>query len=733
MSDEDLGILIVDDRHDKLLALSAALADVCPHIATADSGRAALKLLLERSYAVILLDVNMPGMDGFETASLIRQRKRSESTPIIFITSFGDDMHVSRGYSLGAVDYILAPVVPEVLRTKVMVFLDLARKTREVELQARRLEHRAEQLHKLSQASLAIHSAMSMEKMLQIITDTAREIIGAQRATAVTTWDQNWSRCKKTVSLSPELQARRPVPAPSSGCDLHALWVALDRAGRLTPSELEQHLAWQSLGRSLWDSGEVSDWLAAPLTGRDGRDMGLLHVCGKNQGDFTAEDEAVLLQLAQMAAIAIENTLNSEAREANRIKDEFLATLSHELRTPLTAMLGWTQLLRSGALAADEEVRGLEIIERNVLAQAKLIDDLLDVSRIITGKLRLNVRLLSLAAVIEDAIDVVRPAADAKSIRLEAVLDADAGQIAGDPDRLQQVVWNLLVNAVKFSPVGGRVRISLSRHESRSRIEVVDNGDGIDPHVLPHIFDRFRQADSSTRRSHGGLGLGLAIVRHVVELHGGEVRAASVGPGLGATFVVELPAAGIVAEEPTPRTGLAMPDVVVPAAEIDLSDVRVLVVDDEPDGREAIARVLAVYHAQVATASSVREALACFAQSPPEVLISDIGMPGEDGYDLIRQVRELPPGDGGRVPAIALTAFAREEDRLRAIDAGFQIHASKPAQPAELAAAVAKLAGRSPGRGGNGHGGASSHPLVMVQRIGQRQQVQAADPQNISP
>jgi len=716
VTDEELGVLIVDDRHDKLLALSAALADVCPHIATADSGRAALKLLLERSFAVILLDVNMPGMDGFETATLIRQRQRSESTPIIFITSFGDDMHVSRGYSLGAVDYILAPVVPEVLRTKVMVFLDLARKTREVELQARRLAHRAEQLHKLSEASLAIHSAMSMEKMLQVITDTAREIIGAHRATAVTTWDQNWARCKTTLSLSPEFEPRRPLLSPSSGCELHTLWLALGRAGRLSSAELLAHPAWHSLGRSLCDLGQPPDWLAAPLTGRDGRDMGLLHVCGRCQGDFTPEDEAVLLQLAQMASIAIENTLNSEAREANRIKDEFLATLSHELRTPLTAMLGWTQLLRSGALTADEEVRGLEIIERNVLAQAKLIDDLLDVSRIITGKLRLNVRPLSLASVIEAALDVVRPAADAKAIRFEPLLDTRAGHVTGDPDRLQQVVWNLLVNAVKFSPVGGTVRVSLTRQGSWSQIEVADEGEGIDSDIMPHIFDRFRQADSSTRRSHGGLGLGLAIVRHVVELHGGSVRAESLGTGHGATFVVELPMSAVVAEGHAQRPDTSAPRAAAPRAEIDLSGVRVLVVDDEPDGREAIAKVLAIYHAQVATASSAREALALFAQARPDVLISDIGMPEQDGYDLIRRVRDLAPADGGRVPAMALTAFAREEDRLRAIEAGFQVHAIKPVQPAELAAGVAKLAGRdaaSSGPSGDGHG-VSANPLVAA-------------------
>lgn len=712
MPDSPPAILIVDDRRDKLLALSAALEGVCAQIATATSGREALKLLLKRDFAVILLDVNMPGMDGFETASLIRQRASSEATPIIFITSYGDDMHVSRGYSLGAVDYILAPVVPEVLRTKVSVFLDLDRKTREVERQAEGLRQRAEQLHKLSKASLAIHSAMSLEAMLQVITDTARDVTAGHRATAVTTWDENWSKCRRTLSLSPELEPRRAALAQSGGAELHALWQALDRASRLTAAQLQAHPVWPSLGRPLWDSLDTPDWLAAPLTGRDGRDMGLLHVCGKLRGDFTAEDEAVLLQLAQMASIAIENTLNSEAREANRIKDEFLATLSHELRTPLTAMLGWTQLLRCGTLDAEDTARGLDVIERNVLAQSKLIEDLLDVSRIITGKLKLNVQPVSPAAVIESAIDVVRPAANVKGIELLPIFDATIGQITGDPDRLQQVAWNLLINAVKYSAAGGQVRISLNRRGARVRLEVADDGEGIEAEFLPHIFDRFRQADSSTRRAHGGLGLGLAIVRHVVELHGGSVHAHSPGRGRGATFVVELPVAAPPSEAHSERPAAVTPCAsTAPAAPIDLAGIRVLVVDDETDGRETIAKVLSFYHAEVATASSAREALAQLQTTLPDVLVSDIGMPELDGYDLIRAVRRLPVAQGGKVPALALTAFAREEDRLQALAAGFEVHTAKPIPPAELVAHVARLAGRgapSP----VADGGSSSRPLV---------------------
>jgi signal transduction histidine kinase/DNA-binding response OmpR family regulator len=690
---DGLSILVVDDRPDKLLAMEAILSDLCDSVVLADSGRSALRCLLERDFALILLDVNMPGMDGFETAALVRQRKNSEHTPIIFITAFGDDMHMARGYSLGAVDYILAPVVPEVLRTKVTVFLDLYQKTREIERQAERLRERAAQLHKLTEASLSIHSAMSMEEMLRVITDTARDLVAAQRATTVTSWDENWSKARQVISVAPHPTPRAPSE-PTSGSQLHALWVAMGKPGRLSPDQLARDPIWQAMGRSVPLEAECG-WLAAPLTGRDGRSMGLIHVSNKAGGHFSGDDEAVLLQLAQMASIAIENTLNSEAREANRIKDEFLATLSHELRTPLTAMLGWTQLLRAGALDEEETAHGLEIIERNVMAQAKLIDDLLDVSRIITGKLRLSIRPVNLVRVIHSAIDVVGPAADAKSVELGCQLESTTAEVSGDPDRLQQVIWNLLVNAIKFTPAGGRVLVGLNRAGPMIEVEVSDTGEGIPPEFLPHIFDRFRQADSTTRRSHGGLGLGLAIVRHVVELHGGHVRAESEGRGKGSRFFVRLPVAAVADDSQEQRPDQTEPQGSSAVDEaVELAGLKVLVVDDEADGREVIGKVLSRSKAEVILVASVREALEAFDHSPPDVLISDIGMPEEDGYDLIRAVRQRAASEGGRVPAMALTAFAREEDSLRAVAAGFQVHASKPIEPRQLTKLVAQLGGR---------------------------------------
>ncbi len=385
-----------------------------------------------------------------------------------------------------------------------------------------------------------------------------------------------------------------------------------------------------------------------------------------------------------------------EAQEANRLKDEFLATVSHELRTPLTAILGWAHLMRGGQLEGDGAAKALETIERNARSQAQLIDDLLDVSRIVTGQLRLDVVPVSPHSFIDPAVEAVRPAAEAKGVRLQKVIDTGVGAIMGDPARLQQVVWNLLTNAVKFTPRGGRVQVRLERVNSRIEIAVSDTGAGIDPEFFPHVFERFRQADQRTTRQHGGLGLGLAIVRHLMELHGGTVRADSAGEGTGATFTVTLPVAPIHRrEEAKERVAPATPDL-LPAHECPerLDGLRVLVVDDEPDARELLSVGLGQCGAEVTAASSTREALEAVAAAKFDVLISDIGMPREDGYELIRRVRELPPGAGGKTPAIALTAYARTEDRLRALRAGFEMHVSKPVELTELVVVISNLVRR---------------------------------------
>jgi signal transduction histidine kinase/CheY-like chemotaxis protein len=397
-------------------------------------------------------------------------------------------------------------------------------------------------------------------------------------------------------------------------------------------------------------------------------------------------------------ALDSERAARAEAEAASRLKDEFLATVSHELRTPMTAVLGWAHLLRvNDQLSETDREHALEVIERNARSQNQLIEDLLDVSRIITGKLRLDVRAVEPVSFIEAAIEAVVPAAEAKEIRIRKSLDAGAPEVFGDPARLQQVVWNLLSNAIKFTPRGGHVEVRLERANSHLEISVTDSGAGIEAEFLPYVFDRFRQADGSTRRQYGGLGLGLAIVRHLVELHGGTVAAASAGEGLGATFTVRLPlmaAYQLEAEEARSRDA-ASPQALAVEWPDRIEGLKILVVDDEADTLELLKLSLEQCGAHVTTASSSSEALGVLSQEVPDVIVSDIGMPFEDGYEFIRKVRALPPERGGRIPAVALTAYASTQDRLRVLRSGYQMHVAKPVELTELTAIVSSVAGRS--------------------------------------
>jgi len=399
-----------------------------------------------------------------------------------------------------------------------------------------------------------------------------------------------------------------------------------------------------------------------------------------------AEDEKTRLLENERAARAL-------AEHASRMKDDFLATLSHELRTPLNAILGWAQILRQTDSSADDLRQGLETIERNARAQTQLIADLLDMSRITSGRLQLDIQRVPPNTFVDSAIDTMRTAAEAKNINLVTQIDPFTGPIAGDPARLQQVVWNLVSNAVKFTPRGGRVNVDVARVDGSVQIAVTDSGEGIRGEFLPYVFDRFRQADASTTRRHGGLGLGLAIVKQLVELHGGSVYAESDGEGRGARFIVMLP---LAATQPTAEDPLKLPPVSEAPASLapSLGGVTVLVVDDEPDALRLIRRVLEGCGAQVLTAESADAAINLLRLNKPAVLVSDIGMIGRDGYDLIREVRSLSEAEGGRIPAVALTAFARSEDRTRAMISGYQVHIAKPVEPDELTATVASLSGR---------------------------------------
>jgi len=404
-----------------------------------------------------------------------------------------------------------------------------------------------------------------------------------------------------------------------------------------------------------------------------------------------AEEERELL-------LAREREARAEAEAANRIKDEFLATVSHELRTPLTAILGWATMLRAGGLDEPTLARSLEIIERNGRAQAQLIEDLLDVSRIVSGKLRLDVQPVDLVSVIGAAVDSVCPAADAKEIRLRMVMDPAAGPVRGDAVRLQQVVWNLLSNAVKFTAIGGRVEVRLERTDSAAQVTVSDTGEGIDPDFLPYVFDRFKQADGTKTRRHGGLGLGLAIARHLMEMHGGSVEASSEGAGKGATFTAKIPLVAVHtagASPPLPQESAASEATPEGTGRANLYGLRVLAVDDEPDMREMLRAVLERYGTDVMTAASAGEALDALPGWKPDVLVCDIGMPEEDGYSLIKKVRRLKPDQGGDTPAVALTGYVRVEERMRALAAGYQMFVPKPVEADELASIIASLVGRA--------------------------------------
>ena len=466
----------------------------------------------------------------------------------------------------------------------------------------------------------------------------------------------------------------------------------------------------------------VRSYLAVPVVARSGEVLGALLFGHRECGVFTERSERLIVGIAAQAAIAIDNArLYEEAKQAaeerarlleaerftttelervSRLKDEFLATLSHELRTPLNAVLGWSEILLSRTTVDADTRRGLETIVRNARSQAQLIEDLLDMNRIVSGKIRLDVQPVELVSIIEAALESMGPSAAAKSITVKKTMAPDASPMLGDPNRLQQIVWNLLSNAVKFTPKGGSIDVTSRRVGSHVEISVQDTGMGIAPEFLPHLFERFRQADSSLTRRFGGLGIGLSIVKHLVELHGGSITAKSRGSGKGATFVVSLPLRAVreVDGPGEPSTANHGPE--RRAVDVSLQGIKVLVVDDEHDALDLLKVVLTGASAEVLIASSADEGVALLKDSHPDVIVSDIGMPDRDGYEFIRQVRGLTSAGGGKTPAIALTAFARSEDRARAMLAGYQVHVSKPIEPRELVATVKSLAESRVDRGG---------------------------------
>ncbi len=440
----------------------------------------------------------------------------------------------------------------------------------------------------------------------------------------------------------------------------------------------------------------VRSYLAVPVKGVSGTVLGGLFFGHSRPGVFTEQHERLAVGTAAWASVALENSrLYTEAREANRMKDDFLAVLSHELRTPLNAILGYSRMLRGGMLAGEQLERALETVERNSRWLTQIVEDVLDVSRIVSGKIRLDVQTVEVQSVIDNAVATIQPAADAKNVRLQTLLDPRVGPVSGDPDRLQQVVWNLLSNAVKFTDKGGRVQVRLERVNSHIELIVSDTGVGIRTEFLPHVFERFRQADAGPTRKTGGLGLGLSIVSHIVELHGGSVHVESGGVGKGSTFIVRLPMMIVQPAGPPKKREHPLAERRIPLEKLsDLAGVHVLAVDDEEDALGLLRVVLETAGARVTTASSATAALQILDAVRPDVIVADIGMPGIDGFDLIKSVRALSNRELRDIPAAALTAFARSEDRTKALQCGFEMHLSKPVDPGELVASVATLVRR---------------------------------------
>jgi signal transduction histidine kinase/DNA-binding response OmpR family regulator len=731
-SQEQINILMVDDSATNLLALQSILSAPDRNLVSASSGNEALRYLLDYQVAVILMDVYMPGLDGLETAELIRGREKSRNIPIIFLTADSTGgRHLSRGYSLGAVDYIVKPIEADILRSKVAVFVELFKKTQEVERQAQLLKEKNLELENANLARLGMLIDLGQElgaehdpgRLLESFCTSARQIVEAQEAgVGVLSCDDDSLEYFCHSSSNGASSANNEVPKVAQRA-LKAL-VKRRRPLRLNGSD-----------GLLRDRGRTSElvhsFLGAPMMS-DSRVCGWVYLLNKlNEDDFSEADERLAATLATQVATAYENAklytdaqshadelqleiaerkqaeeeraqlliseraARAEAEAVNRTKDEFLATLSHELRTPLTAILGWSHLVRTGKLEEEQLSRAVETIERNARSQSQLIDDLLDVSRIITGKLQIEPRSVDLRAVIEAAVEAVRPSFEAKKIEFETMLDTQTCPVSGDANRLQQIFWNLLSNAVKFTPAKGKVRIELKRCEARIKISVADSGIGINREFVPYIFDRFRQADGSTTRAHGGLGLGLSIVKHLVQLHEGDIEVESEGQNRGATFTVSFPIASSlspkVLEE---RAAEGDGNGIQPELSRTLEGLRILVVDDEADARDVMSAMLTSCGGEVKCCESTAEALQAFREWKPDLLVSDIGMPVEDGYMLIKKLRKLRLKAARQVPAIALTAYATKEDKARALEAGFQVHIPKPIEPATLIRSIAAVMGR---------------------------------------
>jgi len=706
LADGKVSILIVDDRPDKLLAHETVLSELNQNLVRATSGKEALRCLLKKDFAVILLDVNMPGMDGFETAALIRQRQRSETTPIIFISAVNDtETHVSRGYSLGAVDYILTPVVPEILRAKIAVFVDLFKKTEQVKRQA-------EEREKLIREQAAVAEAEARQERLAFLADASHVLAGSLE------YQKTFHNLAHLVvprladfciilSAAEDGALRQVAVAHSNLSDAPALRKlseefpsssAAQRGGaqvvRTGKSEMccdmrngaLQEIFEEQEDRDLILSFAPTSFIAVPLKTHD-RVLGVIVMVNMTEGRMCGTEELALAEeLAQRAALAIDNAAlykaaqeaRAEAERANLAKDSFLAMLSHELRTPLTPVLTSVLALEETEGLPEDVGASLQMIRRNVELEARLIDDLLDLTRISKGKVQLSLEEVDAHLLLRNALEICQADIDHKNLSLQTEFAAEEVCLEADPARLQQIFWNLIKNAVKFTPKGGRLGIRTANNDGQLRVEVSDSGMGIDAETLPKIFNAFEQGE---RTRLGGLGLGLAISKALVETHNGTLTAESPGRNQGATFTAIFP----VAENYAAASARSIPS--LPAVR---KSMRVLLVEDHEDTIRSLTSLLRLRGYHVQAARSVQSALELAANERFDVLVSDIGLPDGSGIDLMQAINSEHPIFG-----IALTGFGMEEDVRRSRDVGFHHHLIKPVDLNKLDALIQQ--GISPG------------------------------------
>jgi len=649
-------ILNVDDHEAGRYARSRALRNAGFEVLEASSGAEALQLVNSQRPPLVLLDINLPDMTGYDVCRQIKAASATSGILVLHVSAtFVKGSDQKRGLEGGADGYLAEPVDPDVLVATVNAYLRL-RSTEEA----------------LRESEERFRAAFEDAPIGMALVNFDHRIFRANRALS----EMLGYTSEELAALSID-ELGLPEDTEKSSLPLTQLFTGetdgyqLERRCR----SKKRHVIWVNLiGRAVRNAeGKIL--------------YGLVMAENISERKRSEEERERLLAAEQKA--------RSDAEAANRAKDQFLATVSHELRTPLGAILGWARILRNQTSDPKTTARGLEAIERNATAQAQLIEDILDVSRIISGKLRLASQSVDLNAVVRAAVDTIKPAVEARRIRLETTLNAPAVTVRGDPSRLQQVIWNLLSNAVKFSPEGGLVQVGLELADPHHvEVSVVDAGHGIPEAFLPHVFEPFRQADASTTRRYGGLGLGLSIVKQLVELHGGTIEAVSEGEGKGATLRLRLPlyvqdAEAETAPSPETTRRRSRPELPVKLPRV-LEGIKVLVVDDEPDARDLLDFILQKAGATVELAASTGEALELLQISQPDILVADIGMPGEDGYELIRKVRASPQAFA-LLPALALTAYARAEERAQAFSAGFQSHMTKPVEPAELIATIARM------------------------------------------